>query len=71
MALFKDADEVYATLGKLFTDLAEDEDVAAAFSRADTIVRYHYSDPEAEITVRCGRASRSWWTSASPSWSPR
>jgi putative sterol carrier protein len=51
VALFKDSDEVYATLGRLFTDLAEDEDMAAAFSRADTVVRYCYSDPEAEITV--------------------
>ena len=51
MALFKDADDVYATLGKLFTDLAEDEAVAAEFSRANTIVRYRYSDPEAQITV--------------------
>ena len=51
MALFKDADEVYATLGKLFTDLAKDEAVAAEFSRANTIVRYRYTDPEAQITV--------------------
>jgi putative sterol carrier protein len=51
VALFKDEDEVYATLGKLFTDLAEDEEVASAFSRANTIVRYRYSDPEAVITV--------------------
>jgi len=51
VALFKDADEVYATLGKLFTDLAKDEAVAAEFSRANTIVRYRYTDPEAQITV--------------------
>ena len=52
MALFKDEDEVYATLGKLFTDLADDEVVGAQFRRANTIVRYSYTDPEATITVR-------------------
>ncbi len=52
MALFKDADEVYATLGKLFSDLAEDEVLSARFSEANTIVRYEYSDPDAAITVR-------------------
>ena len=52
MALFKDADEVYATLGKLFVDLAADEEMAAQFRQANTIVRYQYSDPDSAITVR-------------------
>ena len=52
MALFKDADDVYATLGKLFEDLAEDDELAPRFQEANTIVRYAYSDPEAAITVR-------------------
>ena len=52
MALFKDADEVYATLGKLFLDLAADEEMAARFRQANTIVRYQHSDPDSAITVR-------------------
>jgi hypothetical protein len=52
VALFKDEDEVYATLGRLFTDLADDEVVGAQFRRANTIVRYSYTDPDATITVR-------------------
>jgi putative sterol carrier protein len=52
MALFKDSDEVYATIGKLFVDLASDEEMAAQFRRANTVVQYRYSDPDAVITVR-------------------
>jgi putative sterol carrier protein len=52
LAYFKNADEVYATLGKLFSDIANDEELAGKFRKADTIVRYEYSDPESAITVR-------------------
>ena len=52
MAYFKDAQEVYDTLGKLFVDLAEDEELAPKFRKADTIVRYEYRNPESTITVR-------------------
>ena len=55
MALFKDADEVFATLGKLFLDLAADEDIAARVRQATTIVRYQHSDPDSAITVRLQR----------------
>jgi len=49
---FKDADEVYRFLGKLFEDLADDEELAPKFRRANTIVQYRYRDPESIITVR-------------------
>jgi putative sterol carrier protein len=49
---FKDAQEVYDTIGKLFQDLASDEELAPKFRKADTIVRYEYSDPDSVITVR-------------------
>ncbi len=52
MALFKDAQEVYDTIGKLFADLAVDEELAPKFRKANTIVRYEYSEPDAAITVR-------------------
>ena len=45
MAYFKDADEVYATLGKLFVEIATDEELAPKFRKANTIVRYEYSEP--------------------------
>lgn len=52
MAYFKDADELYETLGKLLRDIANDEELAPGFRRANTIVRYEYSDPDAAVTVR-------------------
>ena len=52
MGYFNDADEVYATLGKLFVDLMADEELASKFRKADTIVRYQYSNPDSAITVR-------------------
>ena len=52
MAYFKDADEVYSFIGKLFEDLAEDDELQPKFQRANTIVQYRYRDPESTITVR-------------------
>jgi putative sterol carrier protein len=52
VAYFRDADEVYETLGRLFVEITEDEELAPKFRKANTIVRYEHSDPEAVITVR-------------------
>jgi putative sterol carrier protein len=52
LGYFKDADEVYATVGKLFRELAEDEDLAPVFRKANTIVQYAYTEPDSTITVR-------------------
>ena len=52
MGYFKDAQEVYETIGKLFADLAEDEDLGAKFRKANTILQYDFRDPESKITAR-------------------
>jgi putative sterol carrier protein len=52
LAYFKDAQEVYDTVGKLFQQLAEDEELAPKFRQADTIVQYDYREPDSTITVR-------------------
>jgi putative sterol carrier protein len=49
---FNDAQEVYDTVGRLFADIVADDELAAKFKRANTIVRYEYSDPDSVITVR-------------------
>jgi len=51
VAYFKDADEVYKYIGRLFEQLAEDEELAPKFRKANTIVQYQYRDPESQITV--------------------
>jgi putative sterol carrier protein len=55
VAYFKDADEVYETIGTLFRELAEDEELAPKFRKANTIVRYEHREPESVITVRLRR----------------
>ena len=52
MPYFKDADEVYQYLGKLFEDLAEDDELAPKFQKANTIVQYQYREPDSIITVK-------------------
>jgi putative sterol carrier protein len=49
---FKDAQEVYDTIGKLFAELAEDEELGPKFRKANTILQYDYREPESKITVR-------------------
>ena len=71
MAYFKDADEVYRYIGRLFEQLAEDEELAPKFRKANTIVQYQYRDPESQITVQLRRARTAGSTAARPRWSPR
>ena len=52
MPYFKDAQEVYDIIGKLFVDIASDEELAPKFRKANTIVRYDYREPESSITMR-------------------
>ena len=52
MAYFKDAQEVYETIGQLHADLAADDEMGPKFRKANTIVQYQYREPEATITVR-------------------
>jgi hypothetical protein len=52
LAYFKDAGEVYQFIGKLFQDLAADDELGPKFRKADTIVQYRYRNPESQITVK-------------------
>jgi putative sterol carrier protein len=52
LAYFKDAQDVYDTIGKLFVDLAADEELGPKFRKANTIVQYAHRDPDSPITVR-------------------
>jgi putative sterol carrier protein len=52
LPVFKDDQEVYQYIGKLFKDLADDPELSPKFRRADTIVQYRYSNPESQVTVK-------------------
>ena len=52
MPYFKDDQEVYRYIGKLFQDLMADAELAQQFKRANTIVQYQYRDPESTVTVK-------------------
>jgi putative sterol carrier protein len=52
MGYFRDAQEVYDTVGKLFQELAVDEELGPKFRKADTIVQYVFTEPDSVITVR-------------------
>src|ERR671922_773570 len=52
MAYFTSEQEVYDTIGKLFLDMAEDDELFSKFQRSNTIVQYQLRDPDSQITVR-------------------
>ena len=52
MSYFEDAGEVYQFIGKLFQDLAADDELGPKFRKADTIVQYRYRNPESQVTVK-------------------
>ena len=52
MAVFKDDQEVYQYIGRLFQELADDDELGPRFRKADTIVQYQYSNPDSQITVK-------------------
>lgn len=52
MAYFRDEQEVYDHIGKLFQDLMRDDELLPKFQKANTVVQYAFRDPESRITVK-------------------
>jgi hypothetical protein len=51
VSYFADADDVYATLGLMIEGAIADDELGPKFRSADTIVRWVYTDPDAQITL--------------------
>jgi putative sterol carrier protein len=51
MAYFKDADDVYATLGRFIREMAADPELAPALKRADTAFQLRLRQPDSILTV--------------------
>jgi hypothetical protein len=52
MPYFKDAEDVYAHLGRLFEDIIGDEELGQSFRRADTIVQIRMRRPDSQVTIK-------------------
>jgi SCP-2 sterol transfer family len=52
MPLFADADDLYAHLGRLFQDVAADEELGARLSAANTVMQLRLQSPDAVVTVK-------------------
>lgn len=60
MGYFKDDQDVYRFIGRLFEELVADPELGPRFQKANTTVQYQMRDPESQITVdmRLGRPMR-------------
>ena len=52
MPYFKDAEDVYAHLGRLFEDIIADEELGQRFKGADTIIQIQMRRPDSQVTVK-------------------
>ena len=52
MPYFKDAEELYANLGRLFEDIIADEDLRARIQSTDTVFQYRMRRPDSQVTVK-------------------
>jgi putative sterol carrier protein len=52
VAYFTSEQEVYDTIGKLFVDLVDDDELMPKFQRSNTVVQYQLRDPDSTITVQ-------------------
>ncbi|MEA2496471.1 MAG: hypothetical protein QOJ29_4382 [Thermoleophilaceae bacterium] len=55
MGHFKDEDEVYRFIGRLFQELAVDPELGPRFQKANTTVQYQMTDPASQITCKLRR----------------
>ena len=51
MPYFQDAEELYRYVGRLLQDLNDDPELGPRFRRANTVVQYRLSNPEAVVTA--------------------
>jgi hypothetical protein len=52
MPYFKDAEDVYRHLGRLFEDIIGDDDLGSRFKAADTVVQIRMRRPDSQLTLK-------------------
>lgn len=55
MPLFKDADELYAHLGRLFEEVLKDDDLGPRIRELDCVVQLRLRRPDALVTVKASK----------------
>lgn len=53
MSTFKDADHLYECIGGLFDILKKDADIGPKIKKSGLIIRFQYTEPEAQIWIDC------------------
>lgn len=53
MATFKDAEEVYKTVGAFMEEITQSDDLGPKFVASKTSFHIHYTDPVADMLVDC------------------
>jgi putative sterol carrier protein len=51
MAVFKDSEQFYETVGELMNRAKMDPEIGKKIAKSGTIIQFHYTDPEAVTTV--------------------
>ena len=52
MPYFKDAEDVYKHLGRLFEDIISDDDLGPRFKATDTVVQIRMRRPDSQLTLK-------------------
>ena len=51
MPYFKDAEELYANLGRLFEDIIADDELRPRIQSTDTVFQYRMRRPDSQVVV--------------------
>jgi hypothetical protein len=52
MPYFKDAEDLYANLGRLFEDIIADDELRPRIQSTDTVFQYRMRRPDSQVTVK-------------------
>ena len=53
MAFFNSTDELASVMKELWSAIANDSDISQPLVKSKMIARFHYKDPEGQITIDC------------------
>ena len=51
MATFKDYDDLYSCMGRLYDESKRDSRIAPKIKNSNLVIQFHYDDPHATVTI--------------------